>query len=479
MIRNLLLTAMQYAAFSVAILYLYQGIINYIVLKHSVVSHKPIRQHIGLCLFSALYSFLVFLQLTKISVELNEHFLHLLWMSGSLVTYFYITSIKAYLKDESSKLNRIKILPLISTAGAAFAYLSWIMFDRSFFVDQSQPFLNSKNIYMAQVGGFNPSIYVKGLSLLVMIPTVYSAFYFLRYIYKNFRWSQKFLAFGIAIDLFAIFNDVSIALYDPELYVPIIFLANLIEILRITYDNQNQMGKQYSDLTQNYIQTSKLSEAGTYYAYLAHEIFNPLSAAIVYFERLTNEFVQPTETATRYITAIKRQHEKIMGLAKNVKRYTKLSLEGQQKAELLMPLVQDALDTINIRAYDKNVQIKYTPTHSDIKIKCLGDQITQVVTNFINNSIEAVSELDERWVHIDHMSCPSGKVIIIIRDSGRGIPREIQDKIFDNRFTTKKESGLGLGLAICHRIIENHGGSVRLNASSPNTEFLIELPIYG
>lgn len=476
MLRNFILTAVQYAAFSVAILFIYQGLINYLVLKRSSISKKTIYQHIGLCLSSASYSFIVFLQLTRISVQFNQHLLHFLWISGSLVTYFYITSIKSYLKDQTVNLNRIKILPLISAAGAMFAYLSWIFLDYDLFVNQAQPFLNPKNIYMDQVGGFNPHAFVKVLSFFVIVPTLYSAFYFLKYIHKNFGWTQKILTLGIAIDLFAILNDVSIGVIDPEFYIPVIFLANVFEILRITYDNQLEMGKQVNILTQNYIQTSKLSEAGTYYAYLAHEILNPLSAAMVYFDKLSKEHIQPSASANQFVSAIKRQHEKIEKLARNVKKYTKASLAGELKEESLKPLVQDALDTISIRAYDRAVQIKYEPTHNDLRINCLADQITQVITNIVNNSIEAVATLEERWVHIDHVSTPNGNVLITISDSGNGIPEEIREKIFENRFTTKTESGVGLGLSICHTIIQNHGGKISLNKNSPNTEFLIELP---
>jgi signal transduction histidine kinase len=70
-----------------------------------------------------------------------------------------------------------------------------------------------------------------------------------------------------------------------------------------------------------------------------------------------------------------------------------------------------------------------------------------------------------------------GMVVVTVTDNGPGVPDEVRDKLFDPYFTTKT-SGTGLGLAICRRLIEAHGGSIRLvSTQAGETQFAIELPI--
>ncbi|MCK5551806.1 MAG: PAS domain-containing sensor histidine kinase, partial [Deltaproteobacteria bacterium] len=70
------------------------------------------------------------------------------------------------------------------------------------------------------------------------------------------------------------------------------------------------------------------------------------------------------------------------------------------------------------------------------------------------------------------------RVIIHIKDTGIGIPKEIRDKIFDAFFTTKQEvKGVGLGLSVCYGIIKDHGGEIRVESEEGrNSTFSIILP---
>ena len=68
-------------------------------------------------------------------------------------------------------------------------------------------------------------------------------------------------------------------------------------------------------------------------------------------------------------------------------------------------------------------------------------------------------------------------VLVTIVDDGPGVPTDVRDKLFDPYFTTKT-SGTGLGLAICRRLVEAHGGTIRLDATRVGeTRFLIRLPL--
>jgi signal transduction histidine kinase len=110
------------------------------------------------------------------------------------------------------------------------------------------------------------------------------------------------------------------------------------------------------------------------------------------------------------------------------------------------------------------------------QVECHPGQINQVFMNLLLNAAQAIHETGEVWIRT---ASQGDKVIIVIKDSGHGIPDANLPKIFDPFFTTKKVGeGMGLGLSISYGIIQKHGGTIRV--SSPDrqgTEFTIELPV--
>jgi two-component system NtrC family sensor kinase len=104
------------------------------------------------------------------------------------------------------------------------------------------------------------------------------------------------------------------------------------------------------------------------------------------------------------------------------------------------------------------------------------NQIRQVMLNVIKNAKESMPSggtLNVRTM------LSGGNVLIIIRDTGGGIPEELRDKIFDAFFTTKqKVKGVGLGLSVCYGIIKDHGGEIKVESEvGKGATFIISLPI--
>jgi signal transduction histidine kinase len=81
-------------------------------------------------------------------------------------------------------------------------------------------------------------------------------------------------------------------------------------------------------------------------------------------------------------------------------------------------------------------------------------------------------------LHISILPDDPGWVKVVVRDSGPGIPPELQDKIFEHLFTTKPlGKGTGMGLHICRKIVAEHGGSLTVKSEPGNTEFITRLPL--
>lgn len=108
-------------------------------------------------------------------------------------------------------------------------------------------------------------------------------------------------------------------------------------------------------------------------------------------------------------------------------------------------------------------------------ISCMPSQINQVLLNLVTNAAQAIEGtgkiLIRTWADVE-------RVYVSVQDNGKGISAENLKKIFDPFFTTKPVGeGTGLGLSICWKIIEQHGGVIRV-ASEPGrgTRFVIVLP---
>src|SRR5690606_18507299 len=110
-----------------------------------------------------------------------------------------------------------------------------------------------------------------------------------------------------------------------------------------------------------------------------------------------------------------------------------------------------------------------------VTIKGHRIELEQAFLNLINNAFDAVFELDEKWIEISAMETRD-KIEIYFKDSGWGIPKEIQNKITEPFFTTKKERGTGLGLPLVKGIIEKHHGTFCYIDKSQHTTFMLVLP---
>ena len=111
-----------------------------------------------------------------------------------------------------------------------------------------------------------------------------------------------------------------------------------------------------------------------------------------------------------------------------------------------------------------------------VKIKCSIGELNQVFMNIFLNSCHAMPNGGKISVLTQMIN--NENIQVIIKDTGPGIPKEIQNKIFEPFFTTKAiGEGTGLGLSISYEIVKNHGGSIELFSSYKGTQFTITLPV--
>jgi signal transduction histidine kinase len=111
-------------------------------------------------------------------------------------------------------------------------------------------------------------------------------------------------------------------------------------------------------------------------------------------------------------------------------------------------------------------------------VRCLPDEINQVWTNLVHNALQA---MDHKGTLTIGLRQEGGNALVSVGDTGCGIPPELRERIFDAFFTTKATGeGTGLGLDIVRKIVEKHGGQIRVDSEvGVGSTFTVSLPIAG
>lgn len=218
--------------------------------------------------------------------------------------------------------------------------------------------------------------------------------------------------------------------------------------------------------------TEKLANLGEMFAGIIHDINNPLMMIEGNVKRLKNRITD--EESVELLTKIEMSSKKISKIVKGVKVYIRQDGEEPHTMENLGSIIDDALVICEHKLKESMVAVTLDPKINNIVIPCHFTQIFQVFVNLISNSVDAISHLQEKAIEITATETDS-KYAIRVQDSGNGIPQDFQEKIFNAFFTTKDRGvGSGLGLSLCRKILEAHGGSLTIDNRAKHTTFVIE-----
>ena len=217
--------------------------------------------------------------------------------------------------------------------------------------------------------------------------------------------------------------------------------------------------------------SAKLASLGEMSAGVAHEINNPLAIVMQQMESLERHASDPIklQSKIRMMQNAVSRIEKIVG---GLSKYSRASDGHTRKEEHLAQIVSDSLEFTEARARRAGVRVT-SEGLQDLVIDCDTIEIGQAVINLVNNGIDAAKHTSDKWVKLTG-TCEEGRVTLRVTDSGAGIPPEVAAHLFQPFFTTKPiGQGTGLGLSITQRLLEQHGATLALDSSSPNTSFVI------
>jgi two-component system sensor histidine kinase HydH len=217
----------------------------------------------------------------------------------------------------------------------------------------------------------------------------------------------------------------------------------------------------------------KLAAVGSLAAGIAHEIRNPLSSIkglATYFGNKFAETDEDKESAGVMVREVDRLNRVISELLEFA-RPSELKLKQANINELL----EHSVRLVQQDAKSNNIELNFSASDALPPVLLDPDRFSQALLNLYLNAIQA---MDEGGVlSVKSTLGEEGEIKIEIADTGRGIHPEDLNKIFDPYFTTKTK-GTGLGLAIVHKIVETHGGDIKIRSiPEKGTVFTISLPV--
>lgn len=207
---------------------------------------------------------------------------------------------------------------------------------------------------------------------------------------------------------------------------------------------------------------------------VAHEIKNPLTPMRLTVQSFQRKFDQNDPNIINklddYTKTILQQIDTMSAVAGAFSNFASMPAQ-QNEAINVVKVIQLALEIFNENFLD------FKPEKEEIFTVMDRTQLIRVITNLVKNAIQSIpTENENPLVEIDVYQ-EKESVIIKVRDNGSGIADENKSYVFEPKFTTKT-SGMGLGLGIIKKIIENYQGTITFESQlNVGTEFVVSLPL--
>jgi len=236
--------------------------------------------------------------------------------------------------------------------------------------------------------------------------------------------------------------------------------------------------RQMEEANKRMVQAEKLASIGRLAATIAHEIRNPLTSVKLNIQKVF---------LTENLGEIEKEHLQISqeGIG-HIERFIKDLLNFTRASELnlnrfsMEQIVEESIKLVRDACPEKSITLEKDFEPDLPEVVADGDKLRQVVSNVLRNAYEAVGEKGVVRVRMSAMALDDRPFIrLTISDDGPGIPDKDRENIFEP-FVTTKSAGVGLGLSIARKIMDQHGGAIRVTTGpGRGASFEILLPAKG
>jgi two-component system NtrC family sensor kinase len=247
-----------------------------------------------------------------------------------------------------------------------------------------------------------------------------------------------------------------------------------------------QTNRKLRETQTHLIHSEKMAGLGQLVAGIAHEINNPMAFVInnlflvdETLARLEPAYANLAEEAAAGICKVRRRiHDAQSGATRVKELVSRLrTFSRLDEGELKTVDIQDSIESVLLFLHHRmEGRIEVERNYGEARmLTCFAGELNQVLMNLIANAIEAIDGPGRIALSTTQQN---GDFVIRVRDTGKGIPEAIQNRVFEPFFTTKPVGeGTGLGLAISYGIVKAHHGSMEFSTKAgEGTEFVLTIP---
>ena len=249
----------------------------------------------------------------------------------------------------------------------------------------------------------------------------------------------------------------------------------LEQSLRGYYEQlENEVENRTKDLEsvqEKLIRSERLAAVGELASGVGHELRNPLNV-IRNCAYLLNMYLteKEDEEALNTLQVVDKQIDVANKIVTDLLDFTRIKPPSKHKTDL-NELVNESLSWVTV---PEKIEVKTNLNGNSQQVKIDAEQINRVFTNIISNAVQAMNGKGELSINT---GMDGNFAWVRFKDNGCGIPEENTEKIFEPLFTTKPK-GIGLGLAISKRLVEQNGGKIEVSSQKDKgTAFIVKLPL--
>ncbi len=261
--------------------------------------------------------------------------------------------------------------------------------------------------------------------------------------------------------------------------------------LQATVQSLQQANRELVDTRREVVRAEKLASVGRLAAGLAHEIGNPIGVVLGYLGLLRQQGLDPAERRD-FADRCENELQRINNLVRQLLDFSRVN-SGNKERFSLHVLLDDIIAMMESQPLMRAMQIRTDFSASRDTILADPDQIRQVFVNCFLNSADAMADCGdieqtlvistrELAAESDGGTSDKGesdRIEIRVTDTGTGIAKENIDSVFDPFFTTKEPGkGTGLGLSVAYSIVEDCGGTMKVQSrAGKGTTLILTLPL--
>lgn len=455
-----------------------------LVMNHRIQHREGDRAYAWFTATGAFNSAMVVATFVPMAAAWKADVFRLIWVTDCLAVAAWVGALTTFLAIESRLLHGLRwAIAAVATIPATDLVLNLLTGHSAFFSPVPRP--STWPLLLASGNVYSHRPLADATALAVVSLTVTSALVLLHAI-RTRHPTERMLMAGVVVTTTAALSEA--VLGGSGTPIPLIFLANHLEAMRITWSRTRALGSDLEAMRQvqadqdaliaHQLHQLRLSErlarVGEQTATITHDLRNPLGAVIGGLELLEELHDDPDadpEEIRQATTATRSALDHVMVLVRRVTRQARQDEDDAKRTLPLSRVVEDALALARHRVQHIPLTIEVPP---DLVLTGRHTGLVQLLMNLVVNAAIALERVPTPWIRI--RAATVGDVVrVTVTDAGTRPPDAVLDRMFTSRFTTRTD-GTGLGLHICAQIVGEHGGRIHVDRKAPNTTFVVELP---